>query len=454
METNYEISHSGKTFIRLNPDYQGEVFTVPDGVQTIDANAFSECNYLTEVILPPSLKTIRQGAFSHCHSLMKICIPDQVTVIPEECFLGCGLLSSVELPKGLKRIDDYAFYYCLYLTHINLGPRLEIIGEGAFSRTPLASVNIPASVRRIDQTAFAECPRIVSISVDSKNEKYDSYDGNIIVEKSTYSVILGCKNSILPERVGVRVIASGAFCRTPKILYIPGNIIRIESYAFDASTYDTLFDDHPVSRIWISDGVETIEEMAFFPTEAQNYQVFVSQSVKDIGGQSSKIEMILDPRNPYFDFDQQGENIVSLLDKTLVWGKLKSGHIGFDAKRIEGYFYDLGIDSCVNVPNSLELIDLNHFKNVDIIAIPPQTKIEELDDEHLPLPFNLRLFIGPYNLESGEDVYSSVIIPKGASWLKMCEIMKGVAHRTESWLDNPPAYLLKESLEKTELTEE
>ena len=69
METNYEISHSGKTFYILDADYEG-VFAVPEGVQIIDAYAFSECEKLTEVILPSSVKVIRRGAFDSCSALV------------------------------------------------------------------------------------------------------------------------------------------------------------------------------------------------------------------------------------------------------------------------------------------------------------------------------------------------------------------------------------------------
>ena len=84
-------------------------FTVPAGVKTIAAYAFSCADNLETVNLPDTLETIEAYAFSYCQSL-----PD------------------IELP-AVKTIGNNAFHNCPGLKEITLTPALISISEGAFS---------------------------------------------------------------------------------------------------------------------------------------------------------------------------------------------------------------------------------------------------------------------------------------------------------------------------------
>ena len=55
-------------------------------VTAIGENAFYQCNYLSDVTIPPSLKSIGQNAFGGCSSLNSIIIPDGVTSIAVNAF--------------------------------------------------------------------------------------------------------------------------------------------------------------------------------------------------------------------------------------------------------------------------------------------------------------------------------------------------------------------------------
>ena len=88
-------------------------------------------NYLTEVKLPNGLRTIEKNAFSYCPILTSIKIPKSVIVIEQYAFEQCPSLTSIDLPN-VRTIEGNAFHGCSGLTSINL-QNVRIIEHGDFS---------------------------------------------------------------------------------------------------------------------------------------------------------------------------------------------------------------------------------------------------------------------------------------------------------------------------------
>jgi hypothetical protein len=81
--------------------------------------------------------------------------------------------------------------------------------------------------------AFGACSGIEEIIVDSENKIYDSRkNSNAIIEKSTNTLILGCKNTVIPK--SVTSIGGWAFygCSELTSITIPNSVISIGGEAF------------------------------------------------------------------------------------------------------------------------------------------------------------------------------------------------------------------------------
>ena len=155
-----------------------------------------------------------------------------VTRIADSAFNGCSRLKSINIPDSVMIIYDFAFSYCSKLT----------------------SIVIPNSVTSIGNRAFQNCRCLASIIVENDNAKYKS-ENNCLIEKSTNKLILGCKNSVIPN--GVTSIDSYAFCgcRDLTSIIIPDGVTNIGQYAFDNCS--------SLASVSISDSVTSIGYYAF-----------------------------------------------------------------------------------------------------------------------------------------------------------------------------------------------
>lgn len=116
-----------------------------------------------------------------------------------------------EMFTGVKKLPDYMFQGC---------PNLE-------------SITFPESVYKLGKNVLAGCNSLDSVKVDGNNPKYYSPEGsNLIVDKTTRTIVAGCGNSTIPN--DVYYIGDYAFANSDLTdIVIPKNIREIGDHAFD-----------------------------------------------------------------------------------------------------------------------------------------------------------------------------------------------------------------------------
>ena len=96
-------SNDLKELIRVNPLHEYE-FIVIQGVTQIHKEAFSNCDFISEIQLPEGLLSIGDQAFGPCPNLDKINIPISVTNFGNYIFIASG---RVKIQVGCGMIEQY-----------------------------------------------------------------------------------------------------------------------------------------------------------------------------------------------------------------------------------------------------------------------------------------------------------------------------------------------------------
>ena len=244
----YHNSYSGTVVIPESVTYNGRDYSVT----TIDNHAFYGCNALTSITIPYSVAKIGYEAFYACSELSIVNITDIAAwcniyfVIGMEygvcsnplyyahhLYLNGEEVKNLVIPNSVTTIGDYAFSGCSGLTSVNIPNSVTEIGYLAFSGcSGMTSVTIPNSVTSIGSAAFSGCSGLTNIIVANDNPKYDSRNCNAIIETASNSMIVGCKNTVIPN--SVTSIGSSAFsgCNGLTSVTIPNSVTSIGYDAF------------------------------------------------------------------------------------------------------------------------------------------------------------------------------------------------------------------------------
>lgn len=86
--------------------------TLPNNIQRIGYQAFSDCALLSKVAYAGEMRTanciVKIGAFQNCTSLTSFAFPQSLSEVQGWTFVGCGKLKEITLPKSVKKVGDQA----------------------------------------------------------------------------------------------------------------------------------------------------------------------------------------------------------------------------------------------------------------------------------------------------------------------------------------------------------
>lgn len=267
--------------------YKGneKIVTIPDGVEIINEYAFHGCASIHTLIIPSSVKEIKAYAFQHCYRLVEVYNLSNVNLNNDTIKT---IHKNIQEPSNIiKTYDGFYFVfdkYNYYLfdyegidTTLNLPKNIEgnnyMINDYAFSGYKFINkLIISKGVMSFGMLVF-ENEYIEEITVHKENQIFDSRDNcDAIIETKCNKLILGCKNTIIPN--GVISIGDCAFsCCLFEKIEIPTSVTSIGSWAFAHC--------NNLTNISIPENVTRIEEFAFFGCRNLK-EITLTNSVLDI----------------------------------------------------------------------------------------------------------------------------------------------------------------------------
>ncbi|MDE5601103.1 MAG: leucine-rich repeat protein [Clostridia bacterium] len=337
--------------------------TIPsDGsVQIIAKEAFTDCDWLTEIIIPDGVTKLAEWSFDSNKNLTKVVIPDSVTEIAHTAFGVCEKLQSVTMGKNVESIGANAFAYC----------------------SSLKEILLPHSIKSIGSLAFSNCSAL-SITYDGSASEWD-----VVKKEDNWN--LGARNikvnflRLVPD--GTKEIPDRAFYRQYKLhngtlgdwtssnVVIPDSVKRIGKEAFHEC--------EEIENVIIGDGVETIGKYAF--KDCRNLQsITIGKSVKSFDG--AVFWSCYNLKQVHIKDLAQWCNIEGLfLDNPLQYahnlylnGKLVTDLVVPEGvSKLDNTFIGCTCLKSVVLPNSITYIGIYTFKdcaNIRSISIPNSVK--------------------------------------------------------------------------------
>lgn len=268
-------------------------FAIPQGVEIIGERAFADRYNLVEVIFPEGLCSIQDEAFIYCTKLRKIDFPVSVTtigtrcfygcinlsevlslgtirIIPQETFMGCNItlltfpntlveiennafnsnnnLQNVTLPDSVRAIGDCCFAYC-GISNISLNSNLQKIGDFCFFTCQIDRIKIPSQVKSIGINPFIGTQHIECID----NERFVSENG-LLYGKENGGVIAHYEDSEIALYPPISRVNSFAFYMSKVTdVFMGANVVDLEPWAF--------YQAEKLERIiWQKSNIEEIPE--------------------------------------------------------------------------------------------------------------------------------------------------------------------------------------------------
>lgn len=315
---------------------------------------------------------------------------------------------------GLKEIRDGAFSG-KGITSIIIPENVTRIGKQAFNYTKLDSLYIPDNVRFIGSEVIRNAP-VQSLKVSEKNKWYDSRnDCNAIMETATNTLVVGCKNTVIPddtETIGntaftlcpdlneivipesVTSIGDSAFYQTRlSSVHLPANLIRIGNSAFAStglasiefpenlkSIGNSAFSSAQITSVEFPASVEELGDYAFSYTKKLN-SVFIPENIRHIGKApfmySTVTSIEVSENNKWYDSRNGCNAIIETGTNTLIAGCNKT----FIPNSVEvigdNALHGLNKRN-ITIPESVRRIEKEAFTYSDLVSITISKSITEI----------------------------------------------------------------------------
>ena len=194
-------------FTNTNTEYQ-----VPEEIKIIGTSAFNSNKILSHVYLPEGLERIKTEAFSNMTYLEELDIPHSVEVIEGSAFYDSRSIARISLPDTMDSIGLAAFEYC----------------------TGITQITIPKGITYLEDSLFVSCSQLQELILP-----------DTIAEIGT-NIILGCRSL---ERI---IFTGDAPSFSSDSFYCPGSLVVKAYYPADNSSWtDEVMQNYAGNIEWI-----------------------------------------------------------------------------------------------------------------------------------------------------------------------------------------------------------
>ncbi len=341
----------------------------------VGGNCILEARFDTTKNAPSGL--YQNGKCTKTWAMLKVEYPDATTENAINSFAFSNLSGELLIDNSIVVIKDQAFCNCSGLTRIVMPNSVTSIGECAFqSCSGLTSITIPSGVTNIGLFPFKGCTGLVEIVVEEDNTVYDSRNNcNAIIKTSTNELVVGCKNTTIPE--SIISIGDYAFwdCTELDSITMPNSVTSIGTNAF--------FGCCGLTSILISNGVTSIKQFAFCNCSGLT-SITIPNSVTSIYGDAfagctSLESIVVEEGNTVYDSRNDCNAIIKTSTNILIAG-CKNTTIPETVTSIGAYAFDTRTDiTNITIPSGVTDIGIGAFEGTGLVGIIIPNTITKID---------------------------------------------------------------------------
>lgn len=207
---------------------------IPNDEDVIPEFAFYDMMSLQNVVLPDRLKHVRRYAFSGCKNLSgSLILPEGLESVDLDSFSDCGFTGTLSLPSTLKVIGGFnAFRGTLFSGELKLPEGLTYVGVQAFEDCNFSGeLHLPQSVRYLGSSAFARNNFTGSLEIPSKVTEI----GNYCFQYNGFNGTLKLHNAI--TRIGGSAFYNNSFQGE---LILPSQLKSLGASAFNSNRFTSI----------------------------------------------------------------------------------------------------------------------------------------------------------------------------------------------------------------------
>lgn len=165
-----------------------EEVTLPEGLKSIDGEAFYYCEYLDNVYIPDSVESIGCGAFSDCSALTRIHIPKSLKYFEPRIFVDSKLEENNDMNIGCYKLlyidkKDHKLYDRLYKWTTNTNnKKIKVRRTEFIVGKALLNNNVEKNIKKYNDREFRYVKNIFSV-FDIGFDNFKEYGIDFVVGK-------------------------------------------------------------------------------------------------------------------------------------------------------------------------------------------------------------------------------------------------------------------------------
>ena len=294
-------------------------------------------------------------------------------VIGECLFAGCSKLEEIKIPANTIEIGDFAFM-CTNISSFDIPEAVVKVALPFFYGTKMSTLHIPQNVATLTASYFmGNQATLSSITVDANNAKFDSRNNcNAIIEKESNTLLLGCKNTTIPD--GVTSIGEYAFSYSYGYtsITLPTSVTSLQEGAFFASGLASISLPSALKRIEFNALAYTNIASITIPASVE----FIGQSA--LRACSNLTQVTVEAGNTKYDSRDNCNAIIETASNTLIQG-CKTSTIPATVTALGNQAFQECYDlASITIPSSVTSIADNAFfqcNNLTSVSVEIKTPL-------------------------------------------------------------------------------